>query len=727
MKKEILGDIFGGLSAMLVAFPSAVAFGLVVFSPMGQRYAAFGAQSGIIGTIALGLLAALIGGAPRLISAPCAPAAAVLAAFVLEAFQKEQSPNEILLFVSIIAILSALFQLMIGSLGGGKLIKFIPYSVVAGYLSSVGLIIFSSQLPKFLGTPHSAKFWESLSSPQSWSIPSITVGFASMSAMILSGRVTRAIPAPIFSLLAGLLAYYVTSQFYPEMQTLLQNPLVVGPIDPVSLGSIFGGLQERFLTASTLPISSLQIVMVPSITLAVLLSIDTLKTCVVVDALTRSKHNSNRELLAQGAGNLVSALLGGLAGAGTMGPTLVNISSGGVSRRSGLLMALFTLMTLWIAGALVAWVPVPALAGILIVIAYRMIDKRSLAFIKEPSTRLDFYVTASVILTALVWNLIAAAGVGFTLSLFLFLRDQIRGQVVRRKSHLFRSKKRRVASELDLLERERSQAMVFELQGNLFFGTADQLMSELAPYVGKVKYILLDLKRVRSVDLTATHRLDQIRLDLESTGGQLLLSQIPRGLEKERDTANYFRQVGFVTDESNIKVFATLDQALIWIEDRLLKDQTQGKNQTTVQLHEFEPFKQLSDDSIGIISNIGTVQKLHSGDRVFASGDVGDQIYFIQHGSIQITLPLTGGEPHLIGTFGQGDFFGDMAFLDQGSRSADAFATEETQLFVLSRKAFDQFTVEHPRAASRFYASLSQTLAARLRHSDVEISTLQEA
>jgi SulP family sulfate permease len=146
------GDFWGGLAAMLVALPAAVAFGVTVYAAIGPQYAAFGALAGILGATALGLIAPTFGGTDRLISAPCAPAAAVLAAFAIELVHQGVTPGTIVLMMTVLGILTGLIQILIGFLGVGKLIKYIPYPVVSGYLSGVGLIIIGSQIPKFAGT-----------------------------------------------------------------------------------------------------------------------------------------------------------------------------------------------------------------------------------------------------------------------------------------------------------------------------------------------------------------------------------------------------------------------------------------------------------------------------------------------------------------------------------------------------------------------------------------------
>ena len=147
------GDVWGGLAAMLVAFPAAIAFGVTVYGAIAPSYAAYGALAGIVGVVVMGLVASWLGGTERLISAPCAPAAAVLSAFAIQMVQRGDSPDLIVLMLVVIGMLAGLMQAGLGLIGLGGLIKYIPYPVVSGYLTGVGLIIIGSQIPRLLGAP----------------------------------------------------------------------------------------------------------------------------------------------------------------------------------------------------------------------------------------------------------------------------------------------------------------------------------------------------------------------------------------------------------------------------------------------------------------------------------------------------------------------------------------------------------------------------------------------
>ena len=244
--------------------------------------------------------------------------------------------------------------------------------------------------------------------------------------MVLAPRVTTAVPAAILALLAGTASYFGLSLIDPALLVLDKNPLVIGALGGEG-GSFTEGMAARWQGVQGMGLGDLRSLLVPALTLAVLLSIDTLKTCVVLDALTRSRHDSNRELIGQGLGNVTAGLIGGMPGAGQMGATMVNMSSGAVSRMSGVIEGVLALVAFLLLGRLIAWVPVAALAAILIVVGIRMIDRHSFQFLKSRNTIFDFVVILAVVTVALTVGLIPASATGVVLAIVLFIREQIGG------------------------------------------------------------------------------------------------------------------------------------------------------------------------------------------------------------------------------------------------------------------------------------------------------------
>jgi len=727
-----VGDVWGGLAAMLVALPSSIAFGVLTYTAIGPELSGAGAMAGLLGAAALGLVASFVGKTGGLISAPCAPAAAVLTALISGLLAGNAStgisPSDIVPLIALTALLSAGFQILFGVIGGGRLIKFIPYPVVSGYLTGVGVLIALGQLPKIFGLPTGTPLYLGLASPALWKWQALVVGVTTIVFMGLAPRVTQNVPATIVGLFGGIGCYFVLAFFSPALLSVHGNPLIIGPIQ--TSGSFFQGIADRITAPFSLNLASLQFIIIPALTLSVLLSIDTLKTCVGLDALTRSRHNSDRELVGQGFGNLASFLVGGMPGSGTMGPTLVNISSGGRTPRSGMIEGTFVVLAILLLSRLIAWIPIGALAGIMLVIAWRMIDKSALRLLRYPAGRLDFAVVAGVVLVSLTVDLIVASGVGVGLAILLFIRDQIRGSVIRRKLYLnqISSKTRRSDSNRKILDRLGDQGVFCELQGNLFFGTTDQLYSQLEPDLRTKRFLLFDMRRVQSMDYTAAHLFEQMHAQLAERAGQLVFSGMPSGLLDERDFQNYLTQLGVVREGSGVMVSETLDGALEWMEDRLLESAGAGKKgeEHLMTLKEFDLFREFDEQMLSEISGLLRELSLAPGEKAFSCEEEGDELFLIRRGSIRIMLPLERNQRHHLATIGRGDFFGELSFLDRGRRSADAEAKVHTDLYALSRARFNAESRSNPRLGVQIFARLAHTMALRMRQTDDELRALEE-
>ncbi len=726
--KNLAGDFWGGLAAMLVALPSAIAFGVTIYSPMGSSYAAQGALAGILGVTALGLLAPAFGGTDRLITTPSTPAAAVLSAFVIEFLSHDGSRLEsVLLMVALLGLLAGTFQFIFGAIGLGRLIKYMPYPVLSGYSSGVGLYMIASQVPKFLGVPKEIHFWESLISMSKWQWQGMVVGIVTMVVMLVAPKITKVVPAVILALVCGVLAYFGLGLLDGSLLVLPGNKLVVGTLGGGD-GNFIEVITSRWSAVSNLTLADFGVVAMPALTLAILLSIDTLKTCVVLDALTRSRHDSNRELIGQGIGNIASSIIGGIPGSGMSGATLVNLSSGAQSRLSGIVEGALALIAFLVFRALVAWVPVASLAGILIVIGTRMMDLHTLRYLKSRATVLDFVVIVAVVIVALTINLVAATGTGIVLAILLFVREQIGGRVVRRKAYgnATFSKQIRPREEMEILIQQGGKTVIFELQGSLFFGTTDQLYTALEPELKKRTYVILDLRRVQSVDVTATHMLGQIKDTLAERNGFLICSQIPRNLPSGRDMKEYLDQVGLVRPDSPVKVFGEIDEAIEWVENRILAGAaiTRGEEKP-LNLAEIELFKERKEGTLSALESCMEQRSFEAGKMIFARGDAGSELFLIRRGEVRILLPVDETHSHHISTFGRGAFFGEMSFLDGKPRSASAIAYSDTDLYVLPRKTFNQYSEEHKKIALNLLEGLAKVLAARLRYADMEIHALE--
>lgn len=725
-------DIWGGVAAMLVALPSSVAFGILVYTALGQEYAGQGAMAGLLGAAALGIVAPLFGRTGGLISAPCAPSAAVLTALIVGLLSGERGikvdVSAVMPLMALTVLLSSLLQTLYGIVGGGRLIKFIPFQVVSGYLSGVALLIAIGQLPKLLGLPNGTTFLHGLMTPELWKWQGVAVGVVTMAVMAVAPHFTRKIPAVILGLTGGIVAYFALAAFSPALLELRGNPLIIGSLE--TSGSFFDAVKNRADSLLHVDFAALKLILIPALTLSVLLSIDTLKTCVGLDALTRSRHNSNRELIGQGLGNLATFFVGGIPGAGTMGPTLVNVTSGGRTPRSGVIEGIFVVMAMLLLSRLIAFVPIGALAGILLMIAWRMFDRNMFHLLRYPAGRLDFCIIAGVILVALTVDLIAASGFGIMMAILLFVRDQVRGSVIRRKRYLnqMSSKTRRDAAEREILNRDGDQAVFCELQGNLFFGTTDQLFSQLEPDIRTRRFLLLDMRHVQSIDYTAVHLFEQMNAQLLDRGGQLLFSGMPSALLEQRDFERYLAQMGLVHEGNGVMIRETQDSALEWMEERILESAGYIRNdvEKLLDLKDFRLFREFNNQELAALAGyVGSIS-IRQGEKLFHSGDKGDELYLVRRGSLVVLLPLEGGKYHHLASIYQGGVIGELAFLDRGVRSADVEAREETDLYVLSRSRFNELARSNAAIGVQVFARLALSISESLRQTDAELRILEE-
>jgi SulP family sulfate permease len=329
-------------------------------------------------------------------------------------------------------------------------------------------------------------------------------------------------------------------------------------------------------------------------------------------------------------------------------------------------------------------------------------------------------------------GLIAASGAGIALAIVLFIRDRIRDPVLRKHANLqeISSKMRRRESEREILNTNGNLAVVADLQSNLFFGTTDQLFTELEADLGICRWMLFDMRRVQSMDYTAANLFHQMHQRLQERDGALLLCGMPSHLSERQDIQRYLLHVGLLGETGdNIEVFDTRDEGLEWMENRILE--SAGISPAEVaepsELAEIEFLSDLDSSALDELERCVRNRSVGAGEKVFNRGDTGDEIYLIRSGVVRALLPLPHGKRHHLATFGRGDFFGEMAFLDRETRSADAEAKTACELYVLSRAEFDRhMRAVDPASGMRVFERLARAVSLRLRQTDMELRASED-
>jgi SulP family sulfate permease len=407
----------------------------------------------------------------------------------------------------------------------------------------------------------------------------------------------------------------------------------------------------------------------------------------------------------------------------------VNLSSGAQTRVSGIIEGVLVLVAALALSSFMAWIPIATLAGILIVVGLRMIDTKPLSFLESRATVFDFAVVAVVIACALTVGLIAASAVGVALSILLFVREQVGGSVVRHKTFVNQRSSTwyRPEAEMRLISQKGDKAVIFELQGSIFFGTTYELYSVLEPELKTRDYVILDLRRVQSVDVTAAHMLNLVRDMLRERGVPLLLSNVREQLPNGRNLLEFLTQSGLIDpNDKTVKVFKTIESAIEWVEDQIVSELEQATNdEVALTLQEMDLFHSHKDETIADLEARMQQRSVKAGESIYSIGDQNPELYLIRRGSVRITAPISGSRQlHHIATYGRGDFFGGLAFLDERIRSDNAIAFTDIDLFVLSLEQFNLLAENHKKLALLLITAISRTLAQRLRHADGERTLL---
>jgi SulP family sulfate permease len=469
---RVRGDVFGGLTAGVVALPLALAFGVA---------SGAGAAAGLYGAIALGLAAALLGGTRMQISGPTGPMTVVFASALVAL------GGDLAMALGAVLV-GGLVQVGLGLLKAGGLVRFIPYPVVSGFMSGIGTIIILLQIAPLLGVGP-------LASPLAAviALPKTLVGLdaqallLSFLTLVLVFRtpmaVSRLVPAPLVALIA-MTALSVTAGF-----------------DVPVIGHIPMGLPELQLPAFS--VEAWTTIMVLGVTLGVLGAIDSLLTSLVADSITRTRHDSNRELIGQGVGNMLCAFVGGLPGAGATMRTVVNIKSGGRGRLSGVVHALFLLALLLGAAPLASQIPLAVLAGILVKVGVDILDYRMLKLLRT-APRTDVMVMGAVFGLTVMVDLIVAVGAGVMLSMMLIIH-QLTRQASLRVWPLARGGEAPAGADADL----ESGVRVVEVGGPFFFGSTSQLLDRVDEVIG-TRAAVFDCSRVPFMDLSAQFALEDM-------------------------------------------------------------------------------------------------------------------------------------------------------------------------------------------------------------------------
>lgn len=600
--KHFKGDLFGGLTAGIVALPLALAFGV---------QSGMGAVAGLYGAIFIGFFASLLGGTNTQISGPTAPMTAVSMVIIAGILQLNNGNIEKALpSILVVFILAGIFQVILGVLKLGKYIRYIPYPVVSGFMTGIGVIILVTQLLPAMGykaqedTNYVSQFkpqarelilkellneqtvdkvlvaadFQTVSEkataitddqvlveakslakknasgvvgsikmlPQALNnINWLELGLALGTILIIFGfkRITTAVPSTLIALLAitGLVA--ATGWQVSKIGEIPSDfPLPhVEIFTSISLGSI----TPYIFTA---------------LTLALLGAIDSLLTSIVADNMTKTRHNPNKELVGQGIGNSIAGLFGGIPGAGATIRTVVNINSGGKTRLSGMIAAVLLLIIVLLLGSYAAQIPSAVLAGILITVGIGVMDYKGLKVIKA-IPKSDVFIMLVVLTLTVSWDLIYAVGIGLVIASLIFMKKM--GDLSMATSAVVRLTDDAQSDHTDysrIPKNLQEEIYVKEVKGPLFFGYTSEFVAMASDVPDQATHAIIRMEQVPFIDQSGLFAIEDVLQSLLAKNIQPLFV----GIQEQP----YYRMeaIDIFPDLINPQfVFESYDACVAWV------------------------------------------------------------------------------------------------------------------------------------------------------------------
>lgn len=499
-RQHLKGDIFGGITAGVVALPLALAFGVT---------SGMGAIAGLYGAIAVGFFAALFGGTATQVSGPTGPMTVISAGIVAKMIEEYGSLEASFSYIILAFMMAGAMQIGLGLLKLGKYVKYIPYPVVSGFMSGIGLIIINLQIPDLLGVSQKMN-WVNIADILAQTNPTaLIVALSTIAIVYVFPLVTRFVPSTLVALILVSLAVYLLKLDIPK------------------IGDIPSGLPSIHLPYVS-DLGVLYTLTSTAFTLAALGMIDSLLTSVVADNITKTNHHSNQELVGQGIGNMAAALIGGLPGAGATMRTVVNIKSGGKTPLSGMIHSIFLVIVLLGASAFAAQIPMAVLAGILITVGISILDYEGLRYVRFVP-RQDIIVMLVVLVMTVAVDLLQAVGVGMVLTALFFMKKT--SDMVSQKAKLTQLADCEEATwlaEVGLSENTLKGVIIKYLEGPLFFGVVlefQRLLNNLRP---ETRVLVLRMEHVPYIDQSGLHAFKNVIEMLKEKNVKVMIAGIRR-------------------------------------------------------------------------------------------------------------------------------------------------------------------------------------------------------
>ena len=448
---------------------------------------------------------------------------------------------------------------------------------------------------------------------------------------------------------------------------------------------------------------------------------ESLLSSVVSDNLTSMRHNSKKELIGQGAGNIACSIFGALPGAGSIPRSTANFRSGGRTRLSGVMCGLFILFFVTSCGPLFGKIPLAVIAGIIIVVGFSLFDRWSFNLINKvfsptghrQAALINLFLTAIVTVITISINLIAAVVIGIIISSALFI-SKIGKSIVRRQysADQYHSRKMRNKAQTEILEQMGAQISVIELQGPLFFGSTEHLSEKIDNLLkNSPTYFILDMKRVNEIDSTGANIILRIKNRIEKEKKYFILSNL-----REEHFLWEFLEAMNVTQALNMEnIFPDTDSALEWAEDQLLQSMACNfKTTAEMPLSQVDLLRNLSEAELETFNKNLISLSFKKNDKIIAEGDMNRDLYLLKNGSVtvKIHLPVKNRDRRIY-TYSHGIVFGEIAFLMAVVGQLES-GRMKIKVLQLSYENFQRIQAEQPEIATKIVSNIALQLSQRI-------------
>ena len=513
-KEQCIKDIVSGIIVAIIALPLSIALALA---------SGVGPEQGIYTAIFAGFVISFLGGSRVQIAGPTAAFATIVAGIVAENGMQG---------LVLATIMAGIILIIMGFLKFGNLIKFIPYTITTGFTAGIAVTIAIGQIKDFLGLTFSTspietleKAKECINSINTFNWQALVVGVVALAILILVPKFNQVVPPSLIAVIVSILMVKLIGM---DVKTIGDLYTISNKVPGITIPSLDFGLITKLLP--------------DAFTIAILAGIESLLSCVVSDGMIGSRHKPNMELIAQGAGNLVSALFGGIPATGAIARTAANVKNGGRTPIAGMVHSITLLLILVVLMPYAAWIPMPAIAAILFMVAYNMCGWREFVSLCKSSPKSDILVLVVTFVLTVVFDLVVAIEVGVVLAALLFLMRMANVTEVKSWKYIGENIDEENDPESIKLKVVPKHTLVYEVIGPMFFAAADKFM-EISAETG-IRVVIIRMRGVPAMDVTALRSLQMIYDRCQQKGITLLLSHVQEQPKAMMEKAGFAKKVG---------------------------------------------------------------------------------------------------------------------------------------------------------------------------------------